>query len=238
MKLEDILITESLSALKQKAEKYFLECSKKYFFDIKAIKPYPQIKVRTQTRNWGAYHPNDNIITINRNLDGNDKALKAVMYHETIHYWDFYYDEREFKTNKGHGEFFKKRMKLINSREGYEVVKIKYDSSGLGAVSTVKPYTLFWGYSKNRDRMILAYSKTPDNKPKFNSVILKFHRIAMENGYTDLRYAKSNNLQIQVEIKKPITPNADYVYATSVNRNNSFFDEVEEHVNSLKEKKI
>lgn len=152
MKLVNILQEAALAEIKSQMRQYFIDCSQKYFAAYAGKFPMPEFKIKADSRRAGWFSANyigdqrgNTSITINSDFVGDPEIVRGIIYHETIHYYQFYtysYFEYKYARDGGHDAFFNTKMAEINSGEGQELVTRRQNASMIDAAASGK----FWAY--------------------------------------------------------------------------------------------
>ena len=146
IRLKELLVEQSKSELISKMKKHFADCSKKYFREDNNKYPAPNFTVRTNFRHIGAFVPQRNEFIMNLDFAQDDEAIKATMYHETIHYYQthkFGFNRILHKIHGYHDDYFDQKMKEINSGEGKQLVTVRGEYTSIKSGKATKP---FWVY--------------------------------------------------------------------------------------------
>lgn len=229
IKLKQLLLEYNKQDILNKMYQYWKECLQKYFDrdEVGGKYPRPEFELKRDSKRSGwfkykwisdaagnKYRSNEMTIGINPDFAMDDDLLKGIVYHETIHYYEFLYfkyEEHIENTHNHHGEFFTKMMNKINSGEGKKLVTIKAEL--IDFKKTSKPFWVYgvkntngdywFTWSLNKSQKLIDYlAKTVDkyenvflfqttnmlymNTVKHQSVI-KFSNISkMDGEYTDI----------------------------------------------------
>jgi hypothetical protein len=159
IKLKQLLLEYNKQDILNKMYQYWKECLQKYFDRDEVGGKYPrpnfEIKKDNNRSAWfkytwlrgpayEMYRSHDMTIGINPDFATDDESIKANIYHETIHYYEFLllpYEQHKKNTHEHHGDFFKKMMDKINSGEGKQLVTIKQE-----VTTDTKSNKVFWVY--------------------------------------------------------------------------------------------
>jgi len=169
MKLLEIKYGQLLKEM----ESHFVYISKKYFKGENIKKyPRPNFKVRSNLKQAGLYMPQSNMFVVNLDFAADPEQIKAVMYHESIHYYQvavYGFNEREFKSTGYHNNYFKQKMKEINSGEGKKYVTVTGSYESISTGKSVKKFVVYvvdkangnfsWSWSPRRNQKLIDQMK-------------------------------------------------------------------------------
>lgn len=165
MLLADLLLLEAAD-LKNEMKRLFDEVSRKYFNEYSGFE-YPKFAIQSNMLPAaGSFSPDANKISVDRDYANDPNELKAVVWHEAIHYFDWWANYKSkalsLKSAKdswnfmvrftNHGKFFIDTMNRINSGEGKSLVSVKNDTLLQHAQ---KPFYVYIMSVKNRPKNIL-----------------------------------------------------------------------------------
>lgn len=144
---------------KLKMEKYFNECSKKYFSEFSGMYKNPVFVVKEHVGWAGWFSASRNEIGVVPELSLDDNVLKSTIFHETIHFYqDNSYNPKKDEGKKAdHGRWFISKMEEINKGEGVGFVRPKED-----AVNVKNTVNSFWVYGIITKDGMYAYIWTPN----------------------------------------------------------------------------
>lgn len=190
MKLIQILHEAKWDNVKSLMHKHFTECSQKYFpqYTGKLTPPEFEIKVHGKNAGWFLPYYNRQIpdrskIGINPDFIGDADMFKGIMYHETIHYFQYHtYSYPDFVRahNKGHDGFFIEMMKKINAGEGKELVTITQETNSIDKALTGE----FWVYGIKTRKGLYAFAHTKRENPAAINYLTKLVKSGLyEDGF-------------------------------------------------------
>lgn len=161
MKITKLLNEISYSSIKEQMKQFFIDCSKKYFSDLYGKFPMPKFTSKQHTKRAGWFSSDTNEIGCIPELGD---ELKSIMYHETIHYYQFHtYSKIDWwqVKNGGHDDFFLLKMKEINNTEGSNLVNVYQDFNKI--LKTTKPIYVY-GIVTSQGDYAYVWTPTPNSK--------------------------------------------------------------------------
>lgn len=173
MQLTQILNELKWDETKAAMRQHFDDCSRKYFRAYQGSFPMPEFVIKTDAKKAGwfngeytsKYVPNTSLIGVNPDFLGDSEMFRGIMYHETIHYYQFHtYSFRQYKhaPNGGHDEQFIKDMERINAGEGKRLVTLKQETATIEKALTGK----FWVYGIKTKSGEYAFAHTKRKNDK------------------------------------------------------------------------
>lgn len=171
MKLMDILLEAKWDNVKSQMKQHFNDCSRKYFKEHHGKFPIPDFQVKSHGRRAGWFSASyvgdrkDGVITINPDFLDNERDFKGIIYHETIHYYQFFtYSRAQYKyaSDGGHDSYFMDMMNKINAGEGNKLITVQQEVGHIKKSATGS----FWVYgikTKNGD-YAFAWTKRKNDK--------------------------------------------------------------------------
>jgi hypothetical protein len=167
-------LDESTSDLISMMKTHFEYASKKYFKDNHNKYKTPTFKIKSNLKSVGVYVPSANRFDMNADFANDEIALKATIFHETIHYFQthiFGFSERKLKSDGYHDAYFKQMASKINSGEGAKLVTVSGTFQSIKSGKSVKPY---WAYVVDKNDGNIYWSWSPRKSDKF---IEQLHRM-------------------------------------------------------------
>lgn len=190
--------------------------------------PKPKVQFKKLRKRLGLFHLKDNLITIDTDIANNPNELKATLWHELIHWYQWNSDKANMykdvlSKSKGHGTFFKEMMNKINGDVGKNIISITSEHMESG--KTKKKYYTYIIKNITNSYYIIFNSLT---KKEQNIELLDKTLEYYQNKYPNISFEKyifeNDNLEMRHYIIPYSTIKTAKLYIISETQNSRFFE--------------